>query len=126
MGSNTPATPDLPRAPATWAWSLNQWRSFRWNLTASADRPNPLGSYHYGQINITRTIKLASSTSVVDGKLRYAFNGVSHSDADVPLKLAEYFGIGDTVFKYNKIADKPPAPSSPVKVEPNVIQTEFM
>ncbi|MBF6085340.1 hypothetical protein IU485_28710 [Nocardia cyriacigeorgica] len=36
-------------------------RSFRWNLTASAARPNPQGSYHYGQINITRTIMVLVS-----------------------------------------------------------------
>ncbi|KAG0490547.1 hypothetical protein HPP92_007410 [Vanilla planifolia] len=124
-GSNTPASPDIPPAPTSWAWSLNQWRSFRWNLTASAARPNPQGSYHYGQINITRTIKLASSPASVDGKLRYALNGVSHSDSDVPLKLAEYFGISDTVFKYNQIADEPPAVGSPVTIAPNVIKAEF-
>ncbi|PKA51171.1 L-ascorbate oxidase like [Apostasia shenzhenica] len=124
-GSNTPAAAALPPAPTTWAWSLNQWRSFRWNLTASAARPNPQGSYHYGQINITRTIKLSSSTGVADGKLRYALNGVSHRDTDVPLKLAEYFGINATVFKYNLIADEPPAAGAPITVAPNVITAAF-
>ncbi|KAI0519369.1 hypothetical protein KFK09_006815 [Dendrobium nobile] len=124
-GSSVPATPDLPPAPTTWAWSLNQWRSFRWNLTASAARPNPQGSYHYGQINITRTIKLASSTSAVDGKLRFALNGVSHTDPTVPLKLAEYFGINGTVFKYNLITDEPPATGTAVTIAPNVITAEF-
>ncbi|KAH0466311.1 hypothetical protein IEQ34_006414 [Dendrobium chrysotoxum] len=124
-GSSVPATPDLPPAPTTWAWSLNQWRSFRWNLTASAARPNPQGSYHYGQINITRTIKLASSTSIVDGKLRFALNGVSHTDPTVPVKLAEYFGINGTVFKYNLITDEPPATGTPVTIAPNVITAEF-
>ncbi|KAG0467454.1 hypothetical protein HPP92_019034 [Vanilla planifolia] len=126
IGSNTPASPELPPAPTTWSWSLNQWRSFRWNLTASAARPNPQGSYHYGQINITRTIKLASSTNVVDGKLRFALNGVSHRDADgLPLKLAEFFGINGTVFQYNQIADEPPVDGAAVKVVPNVITAEF-
>ncbi|XP_020596266.1 L-ascorbate oxidase homolog [Phalaenopsis equestris] len=124
-GSNIPANPDLRSAPTTWAWSLNQWRSFRWNLTASAARPNPQGSYHYGQINITRTIKLASSTSAVDEKLRFALNGVSHIDPTVPLKLAEYFGINGTVFKYNLISDEPPIPGTLVTIAPNVITTVF-
>ncbi|KAG0469092.1 hypothetical protein HPP92_018420 [Vanilla planifolia] len=125
-GSNTSAFPELPTAPTTWSWSLNQWRSFRWNLTASAARPNPQGSYHYGQINITRTIKLASSSNVVEGKLRFALNGVSHRDADsVPLKLAEYFGINGTVFQYNQIGDVPPVDGAAVKVAPNVITAEF-
>ncbi|PKA51823.1 L-ascorbate oxidase like [Apostasia shenzhenica] len=124
-GSNTPANAALPPAPTTWAWSLNQWRSFRWNLTASAARPNPQGSYHYGQINITRTIKLASSAGAVGGKLRFALNGVSNRDADVPLKLAEYFGINGKVFKYNLIGDVPPAPATPLTIAPNVITVEF-
>ncbi|KAJ8458692.1 hypothetical protein OPV22_031618 [Ensete ventricosum] len=65
-GSSVPPSPELPAAPVGWAWSLNQWRSFRWNLTASAARPNPQGSYHYSDINITRTIKLASSVFKYD------------------------------------------------------------
>ncbi|KAK8940681.1 hypothetical protein KSP39_PZI010454 [Platanthera zijinensis] len=124
-GSNAPPAAELPVAPTTWAWSLNQWRSFRWNLTASAARPNPQGSYHYGQINITRTIKLASSTASVGGKLRFALNGVSHRDADVPVKLAEYFGIAGRVFKYNQITDEGTSPGAAVKLEPNVITAEF-
>ncbi|KAK1260900.1 hypothetical protein QJS04_geneDACA002299 [Acorus gramineus] len=106
-GSDKPASSVLPKAPAGWGWSFNQFRSFRWNLTASAARPNPQGSYHYGQINITRTIKLANSGRIVDGKLRYALNGASYSNPDTPLKLAEYFGVADRVFKYDTIGDEP-------------------
>ncbi|PKU65139.1 L-ascorbate oxidase homolog [Dendrobium catenatum] len=124
-GSNLPAAAELPPAPISWAWSLNQWRSFRWNLTASAARPNPQGSYHYGQINITRTIKLSSSTSIVDGKLRFALNGVSHRDSELPLKLAEYFGVNGSVPEYNQITDDPTSPGTPVKLVPNVITAEF-
>ncbi|KAG6599441.1 L-ascorbate oxidase-like protein, partial [Cucurbita argyrosperma subsp. sororia] len=65
---------------------LNQFRTFRWNLTASAARPNPQGSFRYGSINITRTIKLVNSFGNVDGKLRYAINGVSHVETETPLK----------------------------------------
>ncbi|KAK4789292.1 hypothetical protein SAY86_020611 [Trapa natans] len=116
-----PASPELPEAPVGWAWSLNQFRSFRWNLTASAARPNPQGSYHYGEINITRTIKLVNSASRDKGKLRYALNGVSHIDADTPLKLAEYYGVTDKVFKFDVIQDSPPdTVGSTVTVEPIV------
>lgn len=104
-----PASPELPSAAVGWPWSLNQFRSFRWNLTASAARPNPQGSYKYGGINITRTIKIVNSARKVDGKLRYAVNGVSHVDAETPLKLAEYFGVADKVFKYDIISDEPSA-----------------
>ncbi|KAJ7955461.1 L-ascorbate oxidase-like [Quillaja saponaria] len=122
---NAPASSEIPEAPVGWAWSLNQFRSFRWNLTASAARPNPQGSYHYGSINITRTIKLVNSASNVDGKLRYAINGVSHVDPVTPLKLAEYFGVNDKVFKYDTISDEPPATFEKVTVVPNVVNATF-
>lgn len=79
----------------------------RTNLTASGPRPNPQGSYHYGQINITRTIKLESSAAIIDKKQRYAVNRVSFIPADTPLKIADYFKI-DGVFRVGSIADKPP------------------
>ncbi|VAH65334.1 unnamed protein product [Triticum turgidum subsp. durum] len=123
-GSNTPPAAKLPDAPDGWAWSINQWRSFRWNLTASAARPNPQGSYHYGQINITRTIKLSPSRGKVDGKERYALNGVSHTDPETPLKLAEYFNATKGVFEYNLVTDTPPKEGTPIKVAPSVITTE--
>ena len=126
-GNGAPASPELPAAPGgNWAWSLNQFRSFRWNLTASAARPNPQGSYHYGFINITRTIKIANSVSTVDGKLRYAINGVSHVDPPTPIKLAEYFGIADQVFKYNSIVDDPsPESLEKVTIATNVLNITF-
>ena len=107
-----PASPAVPPPPPEnsmgIAWSINQFRSFRWNLTASAARPNPQGSYHYGNINITRTIKLANSRHMVNGKLRFAVNGVSHVDVATPLKLAEYYGVGDKLFTYDLVQDEPP------------------
>ncbi|RWW22818.1 hypothetical protein BHE74_00013558 [Ensete ventricosum] len=124
-GSHTPPSPVLPKAPSGWAWSFNQWRSFRWNLTASAARPNPQGSYHYGSINITRTIKLASSRAIIGGKNRYTLNGVSHVEADTPMKLAEYFGIGGKSFKYNLTSDEPPTGRAPAILATNVISIEF-
>ncbi|GLJ13828.1 hypothetical protein SUGI_0220870 [Cryptomeria japonica] len=87
-------------------WSLNQARSIRWNLTASAARPNPQGSYHYGNITITRTLKLASSSAIINGKQRYAMNGVSFQRPDTPLKLADYYNIGG-VFAVGGIPDSP-------------------
>ncbi|GAB2218453.1 hypothetical protein Drorol1_Dr00001676 [Drosera rotundifolia] len=123
-----PASDVLPEPPVSWAWSLNQFRSFRWNLTASAARPNPQGSFHYGKINITRTIRLANTAGTVDGKLRYAINGVSHVDPETPLKLAEYYGVADKVFKYDTIGDEPPAnidTSDKITLAPNVLNATF-
>ncbi|ESW35838.1 hypothetical protein PHAVU_001G269100 [Phaseolus vulgaris] len=120
-GKGAPS-PDIPESPLGWAWSLNQFKTFRWNLSASAARPNPQGSYKYSKIDITRTIKLVNSVSRENGKLRYALNGVSHVDPETPLKLAEYFGVSDKVFKYNTIQDEPPADlGASVKIQPNVL-----
>ncbi|KAK6946500.1 Multicopper oxidase, C-terminal, partial [Dillenia turbinata] len=88
-------------------WSLNQARAIRTNLTASGPRPNPQGSYHYGQIKVTRTIVLANSAGLIGGKQRYAVNRVSFVPADTPLKLADYFNISG-VFRVGSIADYPP------------------
>lgn len=123
-----PASPELPPPPpentAGISWSLNQFRSFRWNLTASAARPNPQGSYHYGKINITRTIKLANSRYQVNGKLRFGINGVSHVDGETPLKLAEYFGESKKVFSYDLVKDEPPKGHA-VVVAPSVVNATF-
>ncbi|KAL5997264.1 L-ascorbate oxidase [Asimina triloba] len=123
-----PPSSDIPTGPIGWAWSLNQFRSFRWNLTASAARPNPQGSYHYGNINITRTIRIANSAGKVDGKLRYAVNGASFTEPDTPLKLAEYYSIGPKVFEYNAISDDPSfLGDSPqqLKMQPIVVNGTF-
>lgn len=78
----------------------------RWNLTASGPRPNPQGSYHYGMINTTRTIRLANSAATINGKQRYAVNSVSFIPADTPLKLADYYKISG-VFRLGSISDNP-------------------
>ncbi|GER41224.1 L-ascorbate oxidase homolog [Striga asiatica] len=128
-GKGVPASPALPLAPPEGtpgiAWSVNQFRSFRWNLTASAARPNPQGSYHYGKINITRTIKIANSRAQVDGKLRFAINGVSHVDGETPLKLVEYFGLAKKVFEYGLVKDEAVENAGRVVVAPSVTNATF-
>jgi len=79
-----------------------------WNLTASGPRPNPQGSYHYGLITPSRTIMLANSAPYINGKLRYAVNGVSYVQADTPLKLADYFKIPG-VFNLGSMPTWPPS-----------------
>ncbi|KAF2314589.1 hypothetical protein GH714_027794 [Hevea brasiliensis] len=105
--------------------AVNQFRFFHWNLTTSAARPNPQGSYHYGSINFTCTIKLVNSVSRARGKLRYAINGVSHTDPETPLKLSEYYGIADKVFKYDTIQDNPPAKIAEIVTQLNVLNMTF-
>ncbi|GJN32432.1 hypothetical protein PR202_gb20941 [Eleusine coracana subsp. coracana] len=87
-------------------WSLNQARSIRWNLTASGPRPNPQGSYHYGLVPVKRTITLANSAGIINGKQRYAVNRVSYVNPDTPLKLADYYKIPG-VFNVGSISDNP-------------------
>ncbi|KAK1360542.1 L-ascorbate oxidase-like [Heracleum sosnowskyi] len=86
------------------SWSLYQARSIRTNLTASGPRPNPQGSYHYGQIPVNRTIMIINSADQVNGKLRYGINNVSFVPADTPLKLADIFNIPG-VFRVGSIPD---------------------
>lgn len=77
-------------------------------------------------MNITRTIKLINSVSKTNGKLRYALNGVSHVDPETPLKLAEYYGIPDKVFKYDTVPDDPsPSVGSIVTLQPNVLNVTY-
>nr|GFA35961.1 L-ascorbate oxidase homolog [Tanacetum cinerariifolium] len=104
-GGSFPAPP--PGGPTIQIdWSLNQARSIRQNLTASGPRPNPQGSYHYGMVNFTRTIRLANSAPIINGKQRYAVNSVSFIPADTPLKIADYFNISG-VFSIGTISDSP-------------------
>ncbi|KAF9597495.1 hypothetical protein IFM89_019022, partial [Coptis chinensis] len=86
--------------------SIQQARSIRWNLTASGPRPNPQGSYHYGLIKPSRTIRLANTAPIINGKQRYAVNSVSFTPADTPLKLADYFNIPN-VFYVGSISEQP-------------------
>ncbi|KAK8978240.1 hypothetical protein V6N11_063030 [Hibiscus sabdariffa] len=105
--SNAPVSGPIPAAPVNqFDWSMDQARTYRWNLTSNAARPNPQGSFHYGQITPTKTFVLANSASSINGKLRYAVNGVSYINPDTPLKLADHFNIPG-VFSTNSISAVP-------------------
>jgi FtsP/CotA-like multicopper oxidase with cupredoxin domain len=105
--SGKSVTGPIPGGPTIQVdWSLNQARSIRTNLTASGPRPNPQGSYHYGMIKTTRTIRLSSSAGQVNGKQRYAVNSVSYVAPDTPMKLADYFKIAG-VFRVGSISANP-------------------
>ncbi|XP_008792598.2 L-ascorbate oxidase homolog [Phoenix dactylifera] len=91
--SNSPPSGPLPPPLRNPHISMRQARTIRWNLTASAARPNPQGSYHYGTITRTRSLVLKNSAPLINGKQRYAVNGVSFVVPDTPLKLADNFNI---------------------------------
>lgn len=91
-------------------------------MSASGPRPNPQGSYHYGLVDIRRTIILESSAAQVQGKQRYAVNSVSFTPADTPLKLADYFNI-DGVFRVGSIPDVPP--HKPMYLDTSVMGADY-
>ncbi|WVZ25247.1 hypothetical protein V8G54_003791 [Vigna mungo] len=121
-GSNTQSPIPLPQGPPTndVQWSMEQARTIRLNLTANAARPNPQGSFHYGTIPVVRTLILANSEAEIDGKLRYAVNGISHVNPNTPLKLADWYNIPG-VFDLNTIKDVPPPEGTPAKLGTSVI-----
>lgn len=88
--------PPLPDDSQDPFWSLTQAQSIKWNLTAGAARPNPQGSFHYGQIAVTQTLVLRGSGPMSiqgGGTLRYGLNGISYATPSTPLKLADYYGV---------------------------------
>lgn len=91
--------------------------AYRWDLAVGAARPNPQGSYHYGAINITRTIVLQNEMAVIASHTRYTINGISFSYPTTPLKLADYFRVPNVFFD-DLIKDRPdgqePTISTPV------------
>lgn len=111
----------MPAPPAdNYDWSMKQARTYRWNLTANAARPNPQGSFHYGKITPNKLFKLANSAPLINGKLRYAVNKVSYANPDTPLKLADYFNIAGI------FSSLPSAPSnSPEYIATSVLPTSL-
>ncbi|XP_021752666.1 L-ascorbate oxidase homolog [Chenopodium quinoa] len=109
--SKVSASGPLPVGPTYQVhWSMKQARTFRWNLTANAARPNPQGAYRYGGIEITKTIILGNSAGKINGiglnKMYYGVNNVSYVNPSTPLKLADHYNIPG-VFNLKTSRDKP-------------------
>ncbi|KAL6123364.1 hypothetical protein ACLB2K_075886 [Fragaria x ananassa] len=86
--------PDAPKDSFDPQWSMNQALTVRQNGSASGARPNPQGSFHYGQINITDTFVLTIVPPVtIDGKLRATINGISFVNPQTPIRLADQHKI---------------------------------
>ncbi|CAM8903854.1 unnamed protein product [Rhodiola kirilowii] len=119
--SRTTVSGPLPAGPTYQLhWSMQQARTFRWNLTANAARPNPQGSFHYGTITPTKNFVFANSAPLINGKQRYAVNRVSYINADTPLKLADYFNIPG-VYSTDSIQSLPS--DGPASIATSVVQT---
>ncbi|KAJ4849485.1 hypothetical protein Tsubulata_030301 [Turnera subulata] len=118
--SHTPASGPLPAAPSyQYHGSMVQARTFRWNLTSNAARPNPQGSFHYGKIVPTKKFLLVNSAPLINGKQRYAVNQVSYINPDTPLKLADYYNIPG-VFTMDFIQSEVPS-GGPTRVGTSVL-----
>ncbi|XP_073013598.1 monocopper oxidase-like protein SKU5 isoform X1 [Typha latifolia] len=94
--SQGPASGPLPDGPdeGDTYFSMNQARSIRWNVSASAARPNPQGSFRYGQITVTDVyVLLNRPAELINGQLRTTLNGISYIAPSTPLKLAQLFNV---------------------------------
>ncbi|KAK9082688.1 hypothetical protein Scep_029159 [Stephania cephalantha] len=110
--SQGPASGPLPDPPndSDLYSSMNQARSIRWNVSASAARPNPQGSFRYGDITVTDVyVLLNRPAELIDGKWRTTLNGISYIAPETPLKLAQQLNIPG-VYKLdfpNRIMNRP-------------------
>lgn len=95
--SNGPASGPLPvpKTDVSAPWSaMTQPRAIRQNTSASGARPNPQGSFHYGQINITNTYILRSlPPTTINGSLRATLNGISFVNPRTPVRLADHYKV---------------------------------
>ncbi|XP_074284155.1 monocopper oxidase-like protein SKS1 isoform X2 [Silene latifolia] len=104
------------------SYSMNQAKSIRWNLTSSAARPNPQGSFRYGQIPVTDVNVIVSGPAeLIDGNWHATLNGISYFTPSTPLKLAQHFNVPG-VYK----VDFPSRPMNrPPKVDTSLINATY-
>ncbi|KAL7598894.1 hypothetical protein Lser_V15G26926 [Lactuca serriola] len=94
--SQAPASGPLPDLPneSDPSFSMTQARSIRMNVSAGAARPNPQGSFKYGEITVTDVFLLLNKPpEIIDGKRRTTLNGISFFVPSTPLKLAQQYNV---------------------------------
>lgn len=75
-------------------WLLMEVMFDRLNVSAGAARPNPQGSFKYGQITVTDVYVIVNRPpEKIDGRLRATLNGISFLPPSTPLKLAQQYNI---------------------------------
>ncbi|KAK1366670.1 monocopper oxidase-like protein SKS1 [Heracleum sosnowskyi] len=121
-GKATGPLPDPPNDAYDTSYAVNQAMSIRQNVSASGARPNPQGSFHYGQIQVTETIVLKSvPPKMIDGKLRATLNGISFVNPDTPIRLADMFNV-----KGSYMLDFPSMPlNRPPRVDRSIINATY-
>ncbi|KAG2278087.1 hypothetical protein Bca52824_060642 [Brassica carinata] len=127
--SGVPASGDMPLPESLFGPSSQNIQVQRtvtyiitWNLTANAARPNPQGSFHYGKINTSKSFVFSNSAPLINGKQRYAVNGVSYVNSETPLKLADHFNITG-VFSTSAVQSVPS--NSPATVATSVVKASL-
>ncbi|RVW97654.1 Monocopper oxidase-like protein SKU5 [Vitis vinifera] len=102
--SNTPVSGPLPSGPDPFdrAFSVDQAKSIRWNMTAGAARPNPQGTFNVSNVTLSQTFILHASMANISGLPRYVVNNVSYLTPDTPLKLADQFANGSDVYQLDQ------------------------
>ncbi|XVF75635.1 hypothetical protein PTKIN_Ptkin13bG0203000 [Pterospermum kingtungense] len=98
--SITPASGPLPTAPDAFDldFLVNQAKSIRWNLTAGAARPKPLGTFNAANVTLSQTFILQSARAEINSSSRVVVNNVSYYTPNTPLKLADYLTNGSGVY----------------------------
>ncbi|PNT76725.1 hypothetical protein BRADI_1g52200v3 [Brachypodium distachyon] len=92
LGKASGPLPDPPNDQYDKTFSMNQARSIRMNVSTGAARPNPQGSFHYGQINVSQVYKLRNEPPVtINGKKRTTLSGISYSPPATPLRMADLY-----------------------------------
>ncbi|XP_010540177.1 PREDICTED: monocopper oxidase-like protein SKS1 [Tarenaya hassleriana] len=106
--THNPVGPVPPApGPYDYAFSVQQAQSIRLDLNVGAARQNAQGSFHYADINVSRTLVLRNDVVLNWEKLRYTVNGISFVHPETPLKLADHFQLNDT-FTPDLFRDFPP------------------
>lgn len=122
--SQGPVSGPLPDPPNEYDsfFSMNQARSIRWNVSAGAARPNPQGSFKYGDITVTEVFVIHNRPAeLIDGKWRTTLSGISYLASTTPLMLAQQFDIPG-VYKL----DFPNTPMNrPAKVDASIINGTY-
>ena len=95
----------------------------RQNTSASGARPNPQGSYHYGEINITGTYILRSiPPTKINGSVRATLNGISFLNPSTPMRLADKHKVNGV---YKLDFPERPADNIPPRLESSIINATY-
>jgi hypothetical protein len=123
-GPASGALPDPPQDQNDRAFSMNQARSVRWNLSAGAARPNPQGSFRYSAISVTQAYLLRGAGPVwIGGRRRAALNGLSYAPPETPLRLADAYGV-EGVYTLD-FPERPPLRGAAPRIARSVINGTY-